>query len=267
MLFRTSSTTGFRVQATDGSIGFVRDLLFDDATWKIRWLVIDTGQFEPGRQVIIPPQAVGQTVHDQEQILVSLTRAQIEGSPGIEADAPVSRQMEQHTSDYYGWDPYWGETAFGSNAIASPVSAPPLFGTDLPLETGPALAPGAEGDAHLRSMAAVTGYHIHTEDGEIGHLEDFQADDRSWDIKYLAINTSNWWRGAHVLIVPQAVRGFDWSGRALHVALTRQAVRDSPHWNPDLPIDAAYEAQLFGHYGWQKDREVQPGISDTAAPR
>jgi hypothetical protein len=174
------------------------------------------------------------------------------------ADAPVSRQMEQHLNDYYGWDPYWGNQMFGHNAIASAISPPPLFGADLPAEAELLAAPHTEGQPHLRSMRAVTGYHIHAEDGEIGHLEDFQADDRAWDIRYLAINTSNWWLGAHVLIVPQAVRGFDWSDHSVSLALTREAVRGSPPWNPDLPIDEAYEARLNGHYGWGVGLEAEP---------
>jgi hypothetical protein len=263
MLFRTSSLAGFAVQATDGGIGTVSDLLFDDHSWSIRWLVIDTGRFMPGRKVLIHPQAVGMTVHDQDQLLVSLTKAQIEGSPDIQADAPVSRQMEEHLNDYYGWDPYWGSMVFGNNAIASPLSPPPLFGAPVPSESAVLDTPRNEGDPHLRSVKAVTGYHLHAEDGEIGHLEDFQADDRIWDIRYLAINTSNWWHGAHVLVPPRAVRAFDWSDHSLAVALTRDTIRDSPHWNPALPIDAAYEARLSRHYGWDEAPDMPPSGEET----
>jgi len=57
---------------------------------------------------------------------VKLTKAEVEGSPDFLEHLPVSRQMEAHLYDYYGWDPAWGSSYFGVGAIATPFSLPPL---------------------------------------------------------------------------------------------------------------------------------------------
>ncbi len=251
MMFKASSMKGYAIQASDGLIGTVSDLLFDDRSWKIRWLVIDTGSFLPGRRVLIHPSAIGQAVHDQEELLVSLSKAQIEASPDIASDQPVSAQMEAHLNDYYGWDPYWGSLSFGHGAIASPLSPPPLIGADLPDEAAVAAGPRNEGDPHLRSVQACLGYGIVAIDGAIGHAEDFQADDRAWEIRYLIVDTRKWWSGAHVLISPYAILGIDWAGHSIRVELTQSQVRASPPWNPASAPDLPYEAALHHHYGWQ----------------
>jgi hypothetical protein len=228
----------------------VSDLLFDDRSWKIRWLVIDTGTFLPSRKVLIHPAAIGQAVHDQEELLVSLTKAQIAASPSMAEDEPVSTQMEAHLNDFYGWDPYWGSQSFGTGAIASPLSPPPLIGADLPGETAIAAGPRNEGDPHLRSVAACIGYGIEAIDGAIGHAEDFQVDDQAWEIRYLIVDTRKWWSGAHVLVSPFAIQGFDWADHRIRVSLTQAHVRASPPWNPANTPELPYEAELHHHYGW-----------------
>ncbi len=271
MMFKASALKGYAIQATDGSIGTVNDLLFDDRTWQIRWLVIDTGTFLPGRKVLIHPAAVAQSVHDQDQLLLTLTKAQIEASPDLQTDQPVSRQMEAHLNDYYGWDPYWGSMFFGGGAIASRLSPPPLFGVPLQAEGDIIDGPHNEGDPHLRSVQAVIGYHIEASDGAIGHVEDFQVDDKSWELRYLIVDTRKWWTGGHVLVSPYAVRGFDWAGHSISIALTQAQLKASPPWNPAAPLDQAYEAQLHDHYGWEGygwegygwDREADPAAGHS----
>ena len=62
-------------------------------------------------------------------------------------------------------------------------------------------------DCHLRSSNAVIGHHIGATDGEIGHLEDLLIDDHTWAIRYLIVNTSNWWSGHRVLVSPDSHQG------------------------------------------------------------
>ena len=260
MMFRASGLRGYTIQASDGLIGTVQDVLFDDRSWKIRWLVIDTGTFLPGRKVLIHPEAVGRPVHDQEQLLVSLSKAQIEASPPVETDQPVSMQLERHLNDYYGWDPYWGSMFFGGNAIASGISPPPLFGAAMDPQTPSLEGPRNEGDPHLCSVTAVLGYHIEASDGRIGLLEDFQVEDRGWEIRYLVIDTRTWWSGGHVVISPFGVRSFDWRDQSIHLNLRKVQLQESPPWDAALPPDEAYESRLNAHYGWGTDGGTDDGV-------
>lgn len=94
MLQVISPLKGFAIVASDGQIGAVVDFLFDDALWRVRWLVIDCGNWLTGRGVLIHPSSVLQEDLEQQQFVVALTKAQVEGSPTLLEDQPVSQQME-----------------------------------------------------------------------------------------------------------------------------------------------------------------------------
>lgn len=250
MLFVVSVLKGFAVAASDGKIGTVNDLLFDDQSWKIRWLVIDTGAWLPGRKVLVHASALGEPDPARRELPVKLTKAQIEGGPDLGEHEPLSRQLESHLYDYYGWDPTWGVSYFGVGAIAQPLSLPPLAGEPDADEAAEAEALANQQDPHLRSVEEVTGYHIKATDGEIGHLESFVVDHANWDIRYLGVATSNWWRGQHVLIAPFAVQEIDWADRHILINITQDQVKASPPCDSIEMIDEAYERMLHGHYGW-----------------
>ena len=266
MLQVASALKGYAIVAEDGPLGTVRDLLFDDRTWAVRWLVVEAGTWLTGRKVLVHPQAIGPMDHGRRELSVSLTKAQIKDSPDVSEDRPVSQQMQNEVYDYYGWNPAWGEGMYGGmygmgaygpglfggnvGAIASPLSAAPYFGSGAVRE---AEHPGHgfdEGDPHLRSIAEVTGYHVHAADGNIGHVEDFLVATATWGIHYLVVNTSNWWVGQHVMISPRVVREVDWPDRHIRLDLARAQVRSSPSWNLANEATGEFEKQAQGHYHW-----------------
>jgi sporulation protein YlmC with PRC-barrel domain len=252
MLKIASLLKGYTIEASDGRIGSVTDILFDDNKWTVRWLVVEAGTWLTGRKVLIHPSAVAQPDHGRRELPVNLTRAQVKASPDVFRDQPVSRQMERELYGYYGWDPLWGGSLFGmgANAIATPLVSRPLFGGTTLLEP-PGLPPAhADGDPHLRSMAAVDGYHIDATDGVIGHLEDLMIDDAAWDIRYLVINTRNWWIGNHVLMSPYSVKDIDWGTNRIRLDVSREKVKTSPPYSPATATRNDYERRLHTYYGW-----------------
>ena len=270
MLNVVSSLKGFDIQATDGSLGTVSDFLFDDSTWKVRWLVVDTGKWLTGRKVLVHPSAVGHADYGSQELTVALTRTQVTDSPDIAQDRPVSQQMQNDLYSYYGWDPLWGGGMYGAGmyggdlygggmgAIASPMSGGAYFGAaavrEAEREEGREEWRGDfnrdDGDPHLRSIAEVTGYNVHATDGSIGHVENFLVDSESWGIRYLIINTSNWWVGQHVLMSPYAVKEVDWSDHRIRLDITKAKVTSSPSWNPADIINGDFERRLHSHYDW-----------------
>ena len=104
-------------------------------------------------------------------------------------------------------------------------------------------------DPHLRSIEAVTGYHIHASDGEIGHVEDFLVEDADWSIHYLVVDTKNWWPGKKVLISPRSAQKINWTGKLVNLDVNRQKVKDSPAYDATTTIDRAYEHHFHNHYG------------------
>jgi PRC-barrel domain len=252
MLFAVSGLEGCPIAASDGRIGAVKDFLFDDRSWQIRWVTVDTGDWLPGRKVLIHPSAIAplkippkprlpmMSPGDSLEVNVNLTRQQIEASPEAREDDPVSRDMTALLYDYYGWDPDWGGTNIGESAIVA--EAAERQAADI--ETGP------EGESHLRSAAAVKGYHVHASDGELGHVENLLADDANWDIRYLVIATRSWWPGKIVQLAPYAVTDVDWLDRQVKLNVTRDQVRSAPAWDPLAMTDEVGEQQWRRHFGW-----------------
>ena len=237
MIWSASALKGLSIAATDGEIGTVSDCLFDDATWRLRYLVVDTGTWLPGRLVLLHPSVLG-VPHDRS-LPVSLTRAKVEASPDIQQDLPVSQQMEQRVSAYYGWNPGWGGGAFGMESLVVPLAPPETAELD------------ATGDPHLRSVSATIGQHIQATDGTIGHASDVLISDGDWTLRYLVIDTRNWWPGQHVLLSPQTIAAIDWLDQKIDVRVTQAQVQSSPKWDPAATLDEAYEQQLRSHYDWR----------------
>ena len=262
MLFAVSGLLGCPVEANDGRAGAVEDFLLDDLSWKIRWMVVDVGQWLSGRRILIHPSAIAPLDFDPPAIgklpmismgnpltvTVRLTKHEIETSPEAREDEPVTEQMQTRVYEHYGWDPNWGDALFGPDAI-DPMSKPIVAET----EAHPAATIGGDrggGDPHLRSVVEVKGYRVHATDGDIGHVENFLADDVNWDIRYLVIGTHNWWPGKHVQLAPYAVRSIDWAERHISVNVTRDQVKSSPPWDPLALAGRIEQEGYHRHFGW-----------------
>jgi hypothetical protein len=250
MLWKASAIKGYAIAANDGRLGAVSNFLFDDATWLVRWLVVDTGHWLSGRKVLLPPSVLGHIDPKGHELTVRLAKQEVEDSPGIDTDRPVSRQMESDLYDYYGWAPYWGSSfyvgSYSHRGGASPAS--PFLGSREREKEDIADARRDAYNPHLRSVEAVTGYHIHATDGEIGHVEDFLVEDADWSIHYLVVDTKNWWPGRKVLISPRSAQKIDWTKRLVGLDVDRQTVRDSPAYDASTTVDRAYERNFHKHY-------------------
>jgi PRC-barrel domain len=250
MLWDASSIHGYAVEASDGRLGTVSDLLFEDFDWTVKWLVVDTGNWLSGRKVLLPLSALGRPDAASRQFPVKLTMRQVRDSPDINTDMAVSRQMETDVYNYYGWSPYWSGGPFPtSNAKATPLVAPLSSSGPRPGDPGGADTQPKPGDPHLRSAAAVTGHHIHALDGEIGHAADFLVDDAGWIIRYIIVDTKNWWPGEKVLVSPRSVREINWADKKIHLDVKRQMVKGAPPYNPAVTVDGAYDEKFLTYYG------------------
>ena len=244
---------GYAIHASDGEIGSLRDVYFDDQSTLIRYFVVDTGTWLPGKRVLLAPAVVGGIDTERGEIVSGLTRQQVEDSPPVDTEKPVSRQQELSLHTYYGWQPYWAAPPLtGSLApywgAAMPAAMPVQPGQERVAEEV-AAREREQRDPHLRSAREVEGYHVAATDGEIGHIEDFFIDDQDWAIQLLGIDTHNWLPGRKVVISPRWLHGIDWAAGKVQVDLTRQEVKDSPEYDPALVPDENYLEQLAAHYG------------------
>jgi len=94
----------------------------------------------------------------------------------------------------------------------------------------------------------VTGYHIQATDGAIGHVEDFILEEETWAIRYLVIDTRNWWPGKKILISPQWIDRVSWNESKVFVNLSGETIKQSPEYQEDVPLTRDDETRLHGHY-------------------
>jgi hypothetical protein len=244
MLYNASGLIGYAINASDGAIGEVADFLFDDHAWTCRWAVVDTGGWFGGRQVLLPLKSAVSPDVAARALNVEITRDQVKNSPGVDTRLPVSRQNEQSLLDFYGGEPYWpGFPAYPSAAIARPLPDPQPARPPEEIERE-----RMAGDPDLRSTGEVTGYYLEAEDGEIGHIEEFLLDAEAWAIRYVVVDTKNWWPGKKTLILPGALSQIDWAGRSALVSLTREQIRNGPEYDPGKTVDRAYEQHFHDYY-------------------
>lgn len=253
MLWTASKIKGYTVVASDGDVGKVSDLLFDDASWHIRWLVVETGNWLAGRKVLLPSSALGHADSVRHEFSAKLTMQQVKDSPSIDTDLPVSRQIETGIYGHYGWSPYWGNGLFmGPYGYSGGMGGSPFLGAGLGArrkEDEAVEAQRQREDPNLRSVAEVGGYHIRATDGEIGHVEEMLVEEADWSIHYLVVNTRNWWSGKKVLIAPRSARYVNWTDRTVDIDVDRQTVKNSPEYDTSMTIDRTYEDHFDTYYG------------------
>jgi sporulation protein YlmC with PRC-barrel domain len=241
MLNKAKTLRGYTLNSLDGEIGIVNEFYFDDHFWTIRYLVADTGNYLLGRQVLISPYALVAVDQEEEYIKINLTKKLIEDSPSLDTDQPVSLQFEEDYFQYYRWPQYW--------------VGPNNWGEYAAIERDPAKRVacnqgGKRWDSHLRSMHNINGYHIQATDGHIGHVEDFIIDDETWTIRYLVIDTQNWWPGKKVLISPHWIERVSWDESTVFVSLPREIIRQSPEYD-EYKLTRDYEIGLHRHFDRQ----------------
>ncbi|WP_316977052.1 PRC-barrel domain containing protein [Shumkonia mesophila] len=239
MLRSLDGLIGYGIQATDGPIGTVKDFLFDDQAWVVRYMVADTGKWLPGGKVLVVPSALEHPEWDRRSLPVKLTRRQVEEGPDIGEDQPVSHQHEIDLHHHFEWDPYW--LAYAAAEAATPF--PPAVAPE-----SPQMRP-TRGDPRLRSGREVEGYHVKATDGEIGHVEDFILDDEGWVVRYVVVDTRNWLPGKKVLVSPEWFDAVNWTDQRVVVDISREGVRNSPPYDPSRPVNREDEGVLYDYHG------------------
>ncbi|MFO1446932.1 MAG: PRC-barrel domain-containing protein [Opitutaceae bacterium] len=213
-----------KLGASDGEIGHVKDIYFDDKTWSIRYLVADTGSWLSERLVLLAPAAFGLFAFgegdtENHVLRVNLTRKQIEDSPPIESHRPVSRKFEEDYHRYYGWPSYWQDSASWSGA-SLPAFAPPMAEGFEPRP-----APAKSEDLHLRSTRAMTGYRVLATDGPVGTIRSFVAHQRSWKLREIVVDAGHWYSGKDILVLPENVIRIQAQDSTIALDLTREDIQ------------------------------------------
>jgi hypothetical protein len=273
MLRSMTDLEHYAIQATDGPIGRVRDLFFDDQTWVVRFLVVATDNWPSRRRALISPISIGTPNWTDKLLPISITKEQVRNSPEIDTEKPVSRQHEMQQLDYYGLPYYWGGAGIGCDGMYphtlhpnyhGMVSAPVALQAES-VRTVARARPAQHNidDPHLRDCKVVINYRVQATDGDIGHVDGMLVDEATWTIRYLVVNTGTWWLGHQVLVATEWIEDISWQDATLSVDFTRQAVKDAPPYNPAALPDRAHEIGIYEHFhrsGYWSAEERQEAI-------
>lgn len=261
MLYNAEELRKYTLRSIDADLGKVEDLYFDDRSWTVRYLVVDTGGWLVQTRVLISPVAVDGVDQESKSVATGLTKAQVEKSPRPDEHAPVSRQFEIAYNEFYGYSPYWigplGQGAY--TPVIPPQDA-------APLEERESWDPNLYS---VRDISGFSGYTVAASDGDIGHLADVVVSDDGWAIRYLVVDTHDWLPGKHVLLPPQWTK-VDWEDVRVSLDLTRDAIKAAPEYDAHAPITREYETKLYGHYcrqAYWSDDALCYDPHETQAPK
>lgn len=211
-------------------IGEVDEFYFDDESWKIRYLVIKTGSWLSERKVLISPDAIIKQPWQNGFFPVLLTKQQVQNSPDIDTEKPVSRLQETELYSHYQWENYWGSGFYAGGSMG--VSMPfPSVEHEVLME--PDKDKTADNYVHLRSTERVSGYHIHATDGEIGHVDDFIVHEETWQITAIVVDTSNWFGGKKIVIPVAHIKKIDWSENLVFLNMVKASIDKHPLFEKD----------------------------------
>jgi hypothetical protein len=236
MLHSMKNLIGWNLHATDGDIGTITDVYFDDHDWEVRYLVVEAGNWLDRHSVLISPDSARWADDEDDKLSVSLTRDQVKNSPDIDTARPLSRQNEIAYRAYYGWPYYWSGVGM--------------------LEDGTIVEPGVQtqtvardegDDPHLRSAKEVISYSAWSGDVEVGVVEDMLLDTAGWVVRYLAVDSGQTFGGKHLVIAPAWIESMSWHENRVHLELTPEEIRHSPEWDPGSVTTREYEESLHDY--------------------
>lgn len=200
------------LEGTDGRVGTLYDLLFDEQSWKVRHLVVSTDRWFRGRQIVLDPEVIERADWRERHLQVRMTREQSRQSPNASTALPVARRrMLEEAAQAIVAEAYWSKMRLVLSDFA--------------------------GDPHLHSTKTLTSLHIHCTDGLLGHIADFVIDDETWRVADLVVDTRNWWLGKRVLIEPTLVNSIDWDRREIRITLPGEQIEHRPAYTGKLRLE------------------------------
>lgn len=262
MLLSAQELQGYTIHARDGDLGTVRTFYFDAEEWCIHSMVVDTGTWFSGTYVLLPVNVLGQADWQNQRLSVDLTQEEVRNSPEVPKHTESSGYEGTAMGTYASGNVYWSTDPFVLHSVAARPASTTILAAPVAVDTAPRPGPAdmqGRGGV-LRSTRDIMGYYIQATDGQIGHVEDFVIDTATWHIRYMVVDTRNWWPGKKVLVSPLWIDLIDWNAEQVTVNLSRDRIKNSPEYDVAVPLDRAYETSLFDHYSrpkyWSEESSV-----------
>lgn len=196
---------------------------------------MDSSGLFSGRRVLISPISFGRADWSTRRFHMSLTMDKVKNSRTIDTNRPVSRQHERDYYGYFGYPYYWGAAGIWGwlpflgccHRNVGPTSSGARRRRRRPLCEVPTRSVAITFRAPTTRLAT----------------------SKTWAVRYLVVDISNWWFGRKALIAPAWTRSVSWDKREVHVAMNRPAIKDSPEWNGTSEIERDFETRVYDYHG------------------
>ncbi|MCE5328364.1 MAG: PRC-barrel domain-containing protein [Planctomycetaceae bacterium] len=237
-----------RIHAADKPIGKVEDFYFEQRNWIVRYLVLDTHVWLPGRRVLVAPAAVEDIDWSQGEVHLALSREQVRNSPSVDDKVTISREHETMLAKYFGWLPYWESRPLPESLSRSVAAeARPEDRIELERHRKP--------ESTLTAYRETLQYNLAAIDGEFGSVEDFLIDPQTWEMRYVTADVGTLFHKRLVMLSTDWLADISWARRQVRSKMTQDRIRSSPPV-PEV-IDRAYEIALHEHFArpgyWTSD--------------
>ena len=238
---------GYTIETTDGMKGKVKDFLFDEDKWIVRYIDADFGSFFKDKRILLPANVLIDPLWDSKHFPLNITKEDIDKSPTPEDKSTVSREYEKELMKYYGYATYWSSGYIPHTHTAMYYPARPLNVPTKKVSEEKIIEEKL--DTKLRSFSEVKGYHILAQDGNLGHVEDMIADDSDWQLIYLIVDTSNWrpWSKKVILLI-NWLEKISYETREVSIDVHTDIIKDAPEFDTSKPVDQAFEEALSDYY-------------------
>lgn len=248
MLRSLLNLEGYGLEAKDGRIGTLRNFLFEDNNWNIRYLVVDTGSIFPGPKVLVSPRKIKEIDWPKRSIELDMDIDEIKESPSLDSKKPVSKEMAEEFRKNTAWPVFWIPVSSRESFVEEAASNEPVHLEDQSIPNEESNIP------HLRSLAEVAGYQIQAKDDTLGNIKDFIVEDGlNWEIKELVIYTRNWIPGKSVLVPASKVEKVLWREKKVYLDMTSEKIEGSKEYSSDEPVNSKHVKVYYDYLGRQVD--------------
>ncbi|WP_174616171.1 PRC-barrel domain-containing protein [Virgibacillus ihumii] len=229
MYHLTSTLKKYNIYATDGEMGKVHDLYFDDSKWGLRYAVVDSRKWLPGRRVLLSPATFDSINIEEEFVKANEDKETIRNSPNVPEGQPITKEVEKSLTGYYGWGRYWTDSMVGGvqprpyNDVRNEALAKDQLQQELNLNE--------EKHHDLRSADETMDYKVHADDGKLGHAADFVLDDHYWRMRYMVVKGEGLQNeGNYYVIDLQDIESVDWFEGDIYVKGSLDSFKQKKHY-------------------------------------
>lgn len=209
---------GWHIRTADGARAELRDLYFDDRTWRLHYLIVSPRGKREG-PVLVTPNLVRAILPQSRVVEILLTQDQLEACPEAGSEKPVSQQCAAIA-------PAAGVMVLLRARLltATTLNLLAATGTDAAVES----SAGASRDSRLRSWNEIARYRVVARDGAVGWVRDLLLDSETWRIESMVVLIARWPRNRQVVLALSWIRGIHWATREVQVCLKRATIQRHP---------------------------------------